>query len=340
MIKRQVVCGLLMLCSLTLAAQQSTYYRSNSIGQPLERLYEIDLYDQQIQEDYVLTVSGDQQTTMRELRRNNRLVWTETVTADGSNRLIQRRDQNGIIMFSQEYSRNLLVHELFRQAGTLTEYHMFYDEAGRLVRMSIENTQSAEKSFFLSPSGLLQGLIYDSEEPGQSYSLLTESGMSSYALGLDGEFTLTHRGAEKTIVTEYREGRKRIETVRQPKRTEVTDFKADTRKIEEYDQNELIVLQQLYKPIHTLQTSTRFFYDDHQRLTEKTVRIGGDTTRHLYSYGDGVRTETISQDDQLIKKIRYNEGTQVHTLFIDGEYYATVTYNKNNEIESITYEQP
>lgn len=338
MIRRLVVCGLLLLCSMTLTAQQTTYYRSNSIGQPLERLYEIDLYDQQVQKDYVLSISGDQQTTMRELRRDNRLLWTETVTVDGSNRLIQRRDQNGIIIFSQEYSRNLLVHELFRLAGRLTEYRMFYDEAGRLVRISID--EQTEKNFFLSPSGLLQGLIHDSDDPSQSYSLLTESGMSTYALGLGGEFTLTHRREDKTIVTEYWEGKKRTETVREPNRKVVTDYRADTKKIEEYDNSSLLVLEQLYKPISTLHTTTRFSYDQQRRLIEKTVRIGSDTTRHIYSYEEGRRVETISQDDRIIKKIAYNENTQVHTLFIDGEYYATVTYNKNNEIESITYEQP
>ena len=275
MIRRLVVCGFLLLCSLTLTAQQTTYYRSNSIGQPLERLYEIDLYDQQVQQDYVLSIAGDQQTSTRELSRNNRLLWTETVTVDGSNRLIQRRDQNGIIIFSQEYSRNLLVHELFRQAGRVTEYRMFYDEAGRLIRISID--EETEKNFFLSQSGLLQGLIRESEDPSQSYSLLTESGMSTYALGIGGEFTLTHKSADRTIVTEYREGRKRVETVREPNRKEVTDYRADTKKIEEYDSSRLLILQQLYKPISNLHTTTRFSYDQQQRLIEKTVTIGRDT---------------------------------------------------------------
>jgi hypothetical protein len=336
-----VIIVLLLFSMISISAEQTLFFRSNSIGQRLDKLYEIDLYDPEIRQGYVLTVTEEEGGTTRELKHDDRIIWTETIKTPESRRMIERVDANGMLIFSQQYNQGLLQQEAYRLAGSNTRYQLTYGQDRHLMMTTIEADDTSQKSYFLEPSGQLRGLIHEATDEQDSYSLLFDA--ETFALGHEQRFTITYADEQRTIIARYEDGSRVQQEAsytddkgRQVE--EVTDYLKKSLVRKRYDADEKLIMEEIYSPLTTLKRGVEYSYDQQGRVDQKIVTTQHEILQHIYSYEDEVKTETIWSGDQMVKIIRYLENRQEHTLFIDDEFYAKVIYAQDGTIEGITYE--
>lgn len=327
--------GLTILFSL---GANEVYYLSNSIGQKLSQISEVDLYDSAYSSGYVLHVSDEQQQRIRKLYRDSTLQWEETEALQDGQRIITRSSSEGELLSRRVYSEGLLRHESLLVAGKRIELEYQYDGQQRLSRIS--DADNRDTHVLTTDSGMLSAVIAD------SYRLLIDSYDDSLALGTASAFTLIQSWDGGELKVEYEDDTERSSILTErledgSQRITERDMVSGVKTVGLYDPGSLLVERKTFDLDGESIESLSLSYDERQRVIERVRKnSGADEQRLEYEYLDSEQpykiTEYLQGGIHSVTTIT-NEGKQVR-LYRKGVPYALVHYDADDTIQRIEYE--
>lgn len=319
-----------------------TYYASNSIGQEVYRLDEIDLFDKDIYENYVLEVDDENGTKRKRLLYNDILQWEEIEETDGVYTTVTRTDGEGRVTEYRKYVKNLLAEELIVHNSITTDTTYHYDVNSHIARIEVVcGDEVWEKRYLINTNGKLSGAVnYKKEESDYvlDYILLIHDDSDSFCIGTDDKFRLTVQRPESKEVYEYMHGQKVLEKKSTKQEDgnilkQTVDYVSNICTTAVYRAYDDTILKETVENIGSNEaTTTEYSYDADNELIEKKVTKQDSTTTYLYSSTAGNRVVTIYENDILLKVVTYRDTEREEKLYLDGEYYTTITYSSDDHI--------
>lgn len=335
-------CLLLLTLGLTVISSlgaQETYYLSNSIGQKLEQIAEVDLYDSAYASGYVLHVIEQQQMErVRMLFLDSSLLWKEVETQEEGTKRIVRTTDTGDLLSRRVYVDGLLREETLSLSEKRIEHSYHYDGDSKLMRIS--DAEGKDSLVLTTDTGMLSGMIAD------SYRLLIDSYDQSLALGLAASFTIIQTWPGGELEVEYQDDAPRSSSLTETledgfQRITSSDMESGIMTIELYDPDSNLIERRIQSIGGEAIESVFFSYDPEGRLLERTKRnSGSDEQRLVYEYQDTEEpyrtTEYLQGRIHSVTTI-LAERKEVR-MYREGVPYALVYYNQQGEIERIEYE--
>ncbi len=341
--------GILLLLSPAVFAAEDTYYISNSIGQDVERISEVDLYDPATASGYILKHSAaDEQKSIRTLSRNREPLWEEVRTDRGVHTHILRTDPEGNILQESHYTNGLITSEHISTGGVTIETDYQYTPRSRLSStLQHSGEGSARTRYFIGDSGGLSGLMIERTDGQQELLeqiVLFDRSAGTAAIGTSDAYRMTITREDELLMYEYRQGDLIYQEIRAEgddgfQRIDSYDHLLDRSRRQLIDTDSGLIVQETIgsKDAPDVRLMT-YDYDPQGRLMTKMVLQDEKRTVHEYEYVDEETVETIGIDGIVNKIITYERtGERNEQLYLDGVFYATVHYGEDNTILKVTY---
>ncbi len=339
---RTILIAICFLFSTIWLEADVTYYASNSIGQRVYRLDEIDLFDKNIYEKYVLEVDDGNGTRRKRLLYNDMLQWEEIEETDGVYTTVTRTDRTGAVIEYRKYVNSLLAEELTVHNSVVTDTTYHYDANGHIILVeAVSGDDIWKKKYLINKNGKLSGTInYKKKENDYvlDYMLLIHGDLDSFCIGTDDKFKLTVQRSESKDVYEYLHGQKVLEKKITQQAggnilKQTIDYVSGVCTTAVYRACDDTILKETVQNIGSNDgTTTEYSYNADNELIEKRVTKQDSTTTYIYSSTDGNRVVTIYENGILLKVVTYKGTEREEKLYLDGEYYTTITYSSDDHI--------
>jgi hypothetical protein len=327
----------LIAVSLLLSALPlfGAWYRSNSVGQPLE------LMDQQSDDHrYVLQISetsdGMEEQTLYEYGQP--VTYTRISGVSDRTVLQQYYDEDGNVIreMQTQYERGLPMRCITRIAGDDTQYMTLHAYAHDQL---IETKELADGelqrliSYFRGDEGVLAGLrVVDLHGNMDQAHFSSDAGHTIYAQQSGDLFSRVTQYPHAILVRELWQGEHReIESqvhIDEAGTLVITEQRNGVEEERVYGPDGLLLRLET-KTVDGKDRTISYQYDSQGVIDQSVERISGQEQIRIETYyRDGIAyTETRWTDDVPVRATRYlQDGTSVVTLFEAGRPYVDVTY--------------